>query len=496
LIACKFKKNYKLLSFSLSYFTAMLKNHLKSVLTGNLQFLPTSSQVQLIDMLSEAIATENVDEVLLVKGYAGTGKTSMLFSLVKTLGSFKIKTVLLAPTGRAAKVLAGYTGNQAYTVHKKIYRQKSSSDGFGRFSLDKNLHKNTWFIVDEASMISNETTENSVFGSGRLLDDLLEYVYSGENCRLVLVGDTAQLPPVGLSISPALEVVSLEEYGFAVKWVELTEVVRQAEGSGILINATQLRTRVSDSNTAPGFFPVQLEKFDDIVRISGAELIESVSTSYDRFGMYETIVVTRSNKRANLFNKGIRGSILYKENEIERGDLLMVVKNNYFWAQGQTDFEFIANGDIAEVVHIGKYEELYGFRFANVSLRFIDYNDIEIDCKIFLDTLSIESASFPFEQNRQLFDAVSEDYSEIGNKRERYKKVRDNPYFNALQVKYAYALTCHKAQGGQWKAVYIDHGYLTDDMLNTEFYRWLYTAFTRPVEKLYLVNFNKGFFET
>ncbi len=473
----------------------MLKNHLKSVLTGNLQFSPTPGQLQLVDLLAEAITSEAIDEVLLVKGYAGTGKTSMLYSLVKTLESFKIRTVLLAPTGRAAKVLAGYTGNPAYTIHKKVYRQMSSADGFGRFSLDKNLHKNTWFIVDEASMISNETAENSVFGSGRLLDDLLEYVFCGENCRLVLVGDTAQLPPVGLSISPALEVASLEEYGFSVKWVELTEVVRQAEGSGILTNATQLRTRVSESSLAPGFFPVQLESFDDIERISGAELIESVSTSYDRFGLFETIVVTRSNKRANLFNKGIRGSILYKENEIERGDLLMVVKNNYFWAQGQTDFEFIANGDIAEVVHIGKYEELYGFRYANVSLRFVDYGGVEIDCKIFLDTLNVESASFPYEQNRKLFDAVSEDYAEIRNKRERFKKVRDNPYFNALQVKYAYAITCHKAQGGQWKAVYIDHGYLTDDMLDTEFYRWLYTAFTRPTEKLFLVNFNKGFFE-
>ncbi len=473
----------------------MLKNHLKSVLTGNLQFSPTSGQLQLVELLAEAIISEVADEVLLVKGYAGTGKTSMLFSLVKTLESFKIKTVLLAPTGRAAKVLAGYTGKPAYTIHKKVYRQMSSADGFGRFNLDKNLHKNTWFIVDEASMVSNETAENSVFGSGRLLDDLLEYVFTGENCRLVLVGDTAQLPPVGLSISPALEVASLEEYGFSVKWVELTEVVRQAEGSGILTNATQLRTRISESGTDPGFPQVQLKSFDDIERISGAELIESVATSYDRYGLFETIVVTRSNKRANLFNKGIRGSILYKENEIERGDLLMVVKNNYFWAQGQPDFEFIANGDIAEVVHIGKYEDLYGFRFANVSLRFVDYGGVEIDCKIFLDTLSIEAASFLYEQNRKLFDAVSEDYAEIRSKRERFKKVRDNPYFNALQVKYAYALTCHKAQGGQWKTVYIDHGYLTDDMLDTEFYRWLYTAFTRPTEKLFLVNFNKGFFE-
>ena len=473
----------------------MLKNHLKTILTGNLQFSPTEGQIQLIDMLSSAMASEAVDEVLLVKGYAGTGKTSMLYSLVKTLESFKIKSVLLAPTGRAAKVLSGYTGNPAYTIHKKIYRQMSSADGMGRFSLDRNLHKNTWFIVDEASMISNETAENSVFGSGRVLDDLLEYVFTGENCRLVLVGDTAQLPPVGLAVSPALDVAALDEYGFSVKWVELTEVVRQAEGSGILTNATLLRNLIGENAVDPGFFKIELNHFEDIERITGAELIESVTSGYGRYGLSETIVVTRSNKRANLFNKGIRGSILYKENEIERGDLLMVVKNNYFWAQGQTDFEFVANGDIAEVVAIGKYEEIYGFRFANVSLRFSDYSNAEIDCKIFLDTLSIESASFSYEQNRQLFEAVSEDYSEIRNKRERWKKVRENPYFNALQVKYAYALTCHKAQGGQWKAVYIDHGYITHEMLDTEFYRWLYTAFTRPTEKLYLVNFDKGFFE-
>lgn len=371
----------------------------------------------------------------------------------------------------------------------------SSADGMGRFSLDRNLHKNTWFIVDEASMISNETAENSVFGSGRVLDDLLEYVFTGENCRLVLVGDTAQLPPVGLAVSPALDVAALDEYGFSVKWVELTEVVRQAEGSGILTNATLLRNLIGENAVDPGFFKIELNHFEDIERITGAELIESVTSGYGRYGLSETIVVTRSNKRANLFNKGIRGSILYKENEIERGDLLMVVKNNYFWAQGQTEFEFVANGDIAEVVAIGKYEEIYGFRFANVSLRFSDYSNAEIDCKIFLDTLSIESASFSYEQNRQLFEAVSEDYSEIRNKRERWKKVRENPYFNALQVKYAYALTCHKAQGGQWKAVYIDHGYITHEMLDTEFYRWLYTAFTRPTEKLYLVNFDKGFFE-
>ncbi len=472
----------------------MIKNHLLSLLLQNLPFKPTPGQSELLEMVASAVFLNHPDEILLIKGHAGTGKTSVLISLVKTLETLKIKPILLAPTGRAAKVLSGYTGNPAYTIHKKIYRQRSSTDGMGRFELDKNLHKNTWFIVDEASMISNETAENSVFGSGRLLDDLLEYIYSGDNCRLVLVGDTAQLPPVGLNISPALDKTSLEEYGFSVKMADLTDVVRQAQGSGILMNATRLRSRVAEDQE-PGFSPVEVAGFRDIERISGAELIESVSTSYEKYGLFDTIVVTRSNKRANLFNKGIRGSILYKENEIERGDLLMVVKNNYFWGQEQPGFEFIANGDIAEVVSIGKYENLYGFRFANVDLRFIDYENIEITCKIFLDTLSIESASFSYEQNRQLFESVSEDYAEIRNKKERWKKVRENPYFNALQVKYAYALTCHKAQGGQWKAVYVDHGYLTGDMLDTEFYRWLYTAFTRPTQKLFLVNFDKGFFE-
>jgi exodeoxyribonuclease-5 len=473
----------------------MIKNHLKTILIQNLPFSPTNCQLQLIEVLSGYIFSDEPDQIMLIKGYAGTGKTSMLYSLTQTLNEFKIKSVLLAPTGRAAKVLGGYAKMPAFTVHKKIYRQKSNSDGMGHFALDINLYKNTYFIVDEASMISNETSENSVFGSGKLLDDLLEYIYSGANCRLVLVGDSAQLPPVGLSISPALEPASLENYGFSVKVVELTDVVRQAEGSGILSNATKIRNRIGNDNNESGFFPVNLNDFEDIERISGAELIESITSSYQKYGIFETTIVTRSNKRANLYNKGIRGSILYRENEIEKGDLLMVVKNNYFWIEEDMKLDFIANGDIAEVVKIYKYEELYGFRFANVCLRFIDYEDVEFDCKIFLETLSIETASFTYDQNRQLFEAVSEDYAEIRNKRERWKKVKENSYYNALQVKFAYAITCHKAQGGQWKAVYVDHGFVNDDMLDTEFYRWLYTAFTRPTEKLFLVNFNKGFFE-
>ena len=471
----------------------MIKNHLKDILTQNLMFSPTPGQISLIDVLSTYIFSQEPDEIMLIKGYAGTGKTTMLYALTQALQSLKIRSVLVAPTGRAAKVLANYTQMPAFTIHKKIFRQKSSTDGMGRFELDKNLYKNTFFIVDEASMISNETSENSVFGSGRLLDDLLEYVYSGENCKLVFVGDTAQLPPVGLNISPALEAKTLEELGFTVKEVELKDVVRQAEDSGILVNATQIRNRIQ--NKESGFFAIEKENFPDVERISGAELIESISSSFDTYGVFETTVVTRSNKRANLYNKGIRGSILYRENEIERGDLLMVIKNNYFWAGEDFNLDFIANGDIAEIVTIYSYEQMYNFRFANVSLRFVDYENVEIDCKIFLETLSIESASFSYEQNRQLFESVSEDYMDIKNKRNRWKKVRENPYFNALQVKFAYALTCHKAQGGQWKAVYIDPGFVNEDMMDVEYYRWLYTAFTRPTEKLFLVNFDKHFFD-
>ncbi len=474
---------------------SMIKNHLKAIITKNLSFPPTQSQINLIDLLAGFMVSGEPDTIMLIKGYAGTGKTTMLNALTQTLLSLKIRTVLMAPTGRAAKVLTGYTNLPAFTIHKKIYRQKTSTDGLGRFELDKNLYKNTWFIVDESSMISNEVSENSVFGSGKLLDDLLEYVYSGENCRLVLVGDTAQLPPVGINLSPALDSVVLKEYGFGVIEAELKDVVRQAEGSGILVNATQLRTRIGDVGHQNGFFPIDVGRFNDVERISGADLIESISSSYSKYGMFETTIVTRSNKRANLYNKGIRGSILYRENEIERGDLIMVVKNNYFWAGEDLNLEFIANGDIGEIIRIYSYEELYGFRYANVCLKFIDYDDVELDCKIFLETLSIESAAFTYDKNRQLFESVSEDYSDIKNKRNRWKKVRENPYFNALQVKFAYALTCHKSQGGQWKAVYVDHGYLNEEMLDNEYYRWLYTAFTRPVEKLFLVNFNEGFFE-
>jgi exodeoxyribonuclease-5 len=473
----------------------MIKNHIRSEILKHLGKSPTKGQEELSDQFSDFITDPDPDAVFILKGYAGTGKTTMVSSLVKTLSVFKFKSILLAPTGRAAKVLTGYSGHAAFTIHKNIYRQQSSSDGMGRFVLNKNLFKDTFFIVDEASMVSNSNAEFSIFGSGRLLEDLIEYVYSGSNCRLILVGDTAQLPPVGLDVSPALSKTDLEFYDRKVFDYELTEVVRQDQNSGILYNATFIRNLINEGYFEPAYFPLECKPFDDIRRIGGADLIEEISTCYSRFGMFETIVVTRSNKRANKFNEGIRSTILYKEADISVGDLLLIVKNNYFWLEANETIDFIANGDIAEIASIYKYEDLYGFRFANVSLRLLDYPEIEFDCKIILDTLSIEAASLTSDQNRKLFDAVAEDYMEIKNKKKRWEKIKANPYFNALQVKFAYAVTCHKAQGGQWKAVFVDQGYVTEEMLNIEFLRWLYTALTRPTERLYLVNFNKEFFE-
>jgi exodeoxyribonuclease-5 len=351
----------------------MLKKHLYQQILENLDFSPTPGQEVLAGKLAEFITCNIDDAIFLLKGYAGTGKTSLINALVKTLNSFKIQSVLLAPTGRAAKVLTSYTGRNAYTVHKKIYRQKTATDGMGKFVLDRNLHKNTFFIVDEASMISNSAPDGSVFGSGRLLDDLYEYVYSSQNCKIILVGDTAQLPPVGMDISPALDKAELELYGLEVFEHELTEVVRQEHDSGILHNATQIREMVSEEYFQPAYFPIELEGFEDIKRIGGGDLIEQIGNCFDRYGEAQTMVVTRSNKRANKFNEGIRSTILYKEVEITTGDLLMVVKNNYFWLGEDERVDFIANGDIARIQSIRNHEEMYGFRFANVSLKFIDY---------------------------------------------------------------------------------------------------------------------------
>ncbi|MBN2805165.1 MAG: AAA family ATPase [Prolixibacteraceae bacterium] len=471
----------------------MFEKRLSQIICQSLKVHPTVSQQTAIDEISKFLYDDDQYAVFVLKGYAGTGKTLLVSTLVDVLVPFRIQTELLAPTGRAAKVLSAYARKSAFTIHKKIYRQQASSDGNGKFVLDINKASNTLFIVDEASMISNDMGDQSIFGSGHLLDDLIEYVYNGKNCRLMLVGDTAQLPPVGLTISPALDLDVMGGYHLTLFSAILSDVVRQADESGILYNATAIRYNIKHKRINH-FFPIKTEGFTDVFRISGDQLIESISDCYDRFGTSETIVVTRSNKRANKFNEGIRQSILWRESELSAGDMLMVVKNNYHWTDPDKKLDFIANGDIAKVVKVHKLEELYGFRFAQLSLQFVDYEELEIECKIFLDTLSIDAASFGSNENQRLFNAIQEDYLHITNRRKRFEEIRENPYFNALQVKYAYAVTCHKAQGGQWEAVFIDHGYLLEEMINIDFLRWFYTAFTRPKSRLYLVNFSKQFF--
>jgi len=460
----------------------MLKNNIVKILNKNFEYEPTESQHVLISKLSEYIIDNYTKSIFLIKGYAGTGKTSIVNSIVKTLRQFENNSVLLAPTGRAAKVLSSYTGKNAYTIHKKIYRQKSSTDGFGSFVLNFNKLSDTFFIVDEASMINEQSKEISAFGSGNLLKDLIDFVELGKNCRLILIGDTAQLPPVKLDISPALDNSILESYGYKVIEVYLTDVIRQAKNSGILNNATLIRNQIAIGNSnMPNF---KLNNFSDIEQISGLDLIETIETAYNKYGIENVMVVNRSNKRANDYNSGIRNRILYREEEISQGDYLMVVKNNYFWLPENENTEFIANGDIVELLRIRNIEDLYGFRFADAKIRLIDYKDMEIDVKIILDTLNSNTASLNYDDSKKLYNTIAEDYANIKNKKKQFEKIRENPYFNALQVKFAYAVTCHKAQGGQWKAVFVDQGYLTKEMINTEYLRWLYTAFTRATEKL------------
>ncbi len=471
----------------------MLSNHLKDTFLKEFNHEPTENQEFLFDQLATFFVNLNKDKVFLLKGYAGTGKTSSISAVVNALKKLRIKSILLAPTGRAAKVFSQYAKQPAFTIHKKIYRQRSSSDGFGSFALDRNLHKDTFFIVDEASMISVGTNENSIFGSGRLLDDLIEYIYTGNNCHLILIGDTAQLPPIGLDVSPALDPTTLEEYNLQVSEVILTQVVRQSENSGILKNATSLRKELTDSMFFDEF-PEFIMGYEDVIQISGEDLIEEINNAYDKHGLENVIIINRSNKRANKYNEGIRNSILYKDSRISVGDFIMVVKNNYYWSETVEELDFIANGDIAEITKIFDYQDLYEFSFADIRIRLIDYNDIELDVKILLDTLTIETASLSMEENKKLYFSVLEDYGDVKVKKEKTKKVRENPYFNALQVKFSYAITCHKAQGGQWKVVFLDQGYMTEEMLGREYLRWLYTAFTRAVDKIYLVNFPDKYF--
>jgi len=470
----------------------MLKDHIISLLRKNLDYLPTNSQVGLIDQLGAYLVSQEDMEVMLVKGYAGTGKTSMVKSIVTTLDEFRMRYVLLAPTGRAAKVLSSYSDRPAFTIHKKIYRQKTAKEGIGEFVLNKNLQASTVFIVDEASMITNQSQEVAHFGSGKLLEDLIEYVYTQPGCKLILIGDTAQLPPVGLSMSPALDPAVLAGYDLLTRESFLDDVIRQSIGSGILNNATLIRKDLtSERFEKPGF---QLEGFNDIERISGEYLLEEISNSYDRYGMGGTAIITRSNKRANRFNNAIRGQVLFKDEGISKGDHLMIVRNNYFWNDEDENIDFIANGDTAEVVKISGFEELYGFHFAQAELKFPDYGDIHLEVKIILDALSTETASLTADEGRLLYNNIAEDYPELKSRKKKYEKIREHPYFNALQVKFAYAVTCHKAQGGQWKSVFVDQGYISNEMINRDYYRWLYTAVTRATEKLYLINFPGDYF--
>lgn len=468
----------------------MLRNFISDRLLENLEFQPTSGQEELISQLGVFLASDDTQEIMLVKGYAGTGKTTLIKSLVKTLNSLNQKSFLLAPTGRAAKVLTAYSGQAAWTIHKKIYRQKSGRDGIGEFVLDRNLHKQTCFIVDEASMIGDRSPD-AFFGSGDLLRDLLDYVETGSQCRLVLVGDTAQLPPVGLEMSPALSPERLMSFGYSVREIELTDVVRQAEDSGILHNATSIRNLITAR--IDDYPPFQFDSFPDITLISGTELLDTISSSYDKYGTSETIVVTRSNKRANKFNAGIRSQILWREEKLSPGDLLMVVKNNYFWKDGEKRIDFIANGDIVRVERVVSTEEVHGHTFANITISMPDAQNIELDVKVLLDVIDLDAPSLNYDQQKTLYLSVAEDYPNEPSRRKVADKISTDPYYNALQVKFAYAVTCHKAQGGQWKSVFLDQGYFTEEMLSLDYLRWLYTAFTRASEKLYLVNFAKQF---
>ncbi len=469
----------------------MIESHIEKKLGENLGHQPTNDQLNAIKAIVLFIAGNTNDSIFLLTGYAGTGKTSLISAIVHTLESFNIESVLLAPTGRAAKVLASYTGRSSFTIHKHIYRQKSSSDGMGMFELDRNMHSDAFFIIDEASMISGETAEVSVFGSGCLLDDLIEYVYRGRNCKLILVGDSAQLPPVGSALSPALSSQDLSLYGFNIETAELRDVVRQTRESGILMNATYVRRKITDNDLSIPEF--KIEGFDDIFRITGETMLEEIEAAYSYAGTDGTVIIVNSNRMANRYNEGIRNRILYREEEVSAGDMLMIVKNNYFWANKEEELDFIANGDMARIKKVVKKEERYGFRFADMILDFIDYS-VELEVKVLLDTLSSETASLSGEQNKMLFENILEDYSGMSTKKKRYDAVRNDPYFNAMQIKFAYAVTCHKAQGGQWERVFIDQGMFNRQEPTLDYLRWLYTAVTRATDRLYLVNFLPAFF--
>lgn len=503
----------------------MIIDELKYKILQQFGFPPTQEQAHALEVFAEFLTDRDPHAVMVLRGSAGTGKTTLSGAIVRTLKEIRQKVMLLAPTGRAAKVFSLNSGSPAYTIHRRIYREKSFSGVEGQFNLNDNLYTDTLFMVDEASMIANMGLGGMSFGSGCLLDDLVHFVYQGRNDRLLLIGDKAQLPPVGEEESPALHAAMLEGYGLKVYECDLNEVLRQSEESGILYNATMIRQMIThdDITQLP---KIHFAGYSDIKPMPGAELIEALADSYHHVGLDDTIVVTRSNKRANIFNQGIRNMVLDREEELSQGDILMIVKNNYYWMEEErkkikekeieerrvksegtepgtathkvqsSKFQvqsndipaFLANGDRAKVLKVRRRIDLYGFRFATLLLQFPDYGNYELEATVLLDTLTSEAPALTHEQQEQLFHQIEEDYQDIPLKADRMKAIRQDQFFNALQVKFAYAVTCHKAQGGQWAHVYVDQGYMTDDMLNPDYIHWLYTAFTRATEMLYLVN--------
>ena len=478
--------NYKIIR---KFVAEMIQDELKYRILQTFGFTPTPEQHHALDVFAAFMMDRDDHVVMILRGSAGTGKTTLAGAIVKAMTVLKQKMILLAPTGRAAKVFSLNAGHAAYTIHRRIYRQKSAGD-LSSFNLNDNLNRDTLFIIDEASMIANQGYGESAFGSGCLLDDLMQFVYSGQNCRMLLVGDKAQLPPVGEDESPALMADVLHCYGMMVYECDLNQVLRQSEASGILWNATMIRQMITHEEMTQ--LPrIRFQGFADIQEVPGGELIEALSDSYSKVGFDDTMVITRSNKRANIYNQGIRNMVLDREDELCRGDQLMIVKNNYFWTEGSKEIPFLANGDIAVVQRVRNVHELYGFRFAEVTMQFPDYDDYELTAIVILDTLTSEAPALTHDQQEQLYNAVLEDYADISNKADRIKKLKSDRYYNALQIKFAYAVTCHKAQGGQWSHVYLDQGYMTDDMLTPDYIHWLYTAFTRATEKLFLVNWPK-----
>ena len=511
----------------------MIIDELKYKILQQFGFPPTQEQEHALEVFAEFLTDRDPHAVMILRGSAGTGKTTLSGAIVRTLKEIHQKVMLLAPTGRAAKVFSLNSGSPAYTIHRRIYREKSFSGVEGQFNLNDNLYTDTLFMVDEASMIANMGLGGMSFGSGCLLDDLVHFVYQGRNDRLLLIGDKAQLPPVGEEESPALHAAMLEGYGLKVYECDLNEVLRQSEKSGILYNATMIRQMIThdDITQLP---KIHFAGYSDIKPMPGAELIEALADSYHHVGLDDTIVVTRSNKRANIFNQGIRNMVLDREEELSQGDILMIVKNNYYWMEEErkkikekeieerrvksegtesgtathkvqsSKFQvqsneipaFLANGDRAKVLKVRRRIDLYGFRFATLLLQFPDYGNYELEATVLLDTLTSEAPALTHEQQEQLFHQIEDDYQDVPLKADRMKAIRQDQFYNALQVKFAYAVTCHKAQGGQWAHVYVDQGYMTDDMLTPDYIHWLYTAFTRATEMLYLVNWPETQIET